>query len=856
MLELNIQSKIKTELTAILQEAIQSEKIDTETLRMIILSINDGLDTLEVYAQNDWNIHRLDEDAPMIGEINISEWVAVVHEVLKTDKAIDPVYIERATEIEKKYTEKEPAITFEDFEISTDAQRAALICLREEMLTQLNASIVQVANSVSDNTIKHAVGILTNHITYEYDDIEYEEDGLLLHGFLHQQTEGPFYNVSIMHGNKVLSNHFLCFTEKGIQLFCKKNSYQLNDVSVCSYEAKDFTFMYADDEDLFIRINGDTKTLFITAIEDDLQTTKNTSEKNFLKDVNLFLKAFAEKVLDKDTVPNPITNKDAFDKWLHFLLEQKVYMGNHDTVFDYGDDAYNYYLQSLPTDSLQSQRALSFHASKLFRVGRFEESVTAFKKMLKLENSDKLEYLCALLLDNKKEDYDAYRSSIEVDYSQEVLQLLDILWILKEPLDEDTLKALEQKIKTIPIPTYSIKGLRTVVLIKLYTLLQDHDNALLQTQRLFIDHTLEWFLLRYELPQTDCVSQSYEKLVQQEAKENAFREQEIPAAFNTSKNKQTPIDYTTYNDCYYLTDRIEIQDCQWVHPIDANTFLAVIEEDEVLLVRASITADKTVEILHQTILPKTHNVASCTYLDGVIYIADQSRGIVSYTVTANAFELRSAVYKNKNNAAYYRNLCIADGYLYASNNCFLEIFDLKKPEVPALKDSLYIHFGGQLFVHHNLLVVCSTHGYVMLIDISDKTNPVWLCTLEEDETPRNMHIEFVGDYLICRSIYNIKAPTAPICIGTIKENVVPIYYFAPKPEVLLLSTGDDYLFTTLQLEDKHARYTNWLPSKESEHNTNIGARDNLATAYFDSTVISYGRYEIQFWKKELNRIIN
>lgn len=849
MLELDLQTKIENKLTSILNEAIESGTINTETLRMVILSENhnDAFDTLEVHIENDWRKYFSKERAPIIGEIDISEWLDVAKKTLEMHQEIDEMYMDRAEEIDKKYTEKHPAITFENFEIHTEKQRAYLICLREELLMQINAAIIQVINSFSDKTFKKAVGFFTDHLTYEYDEVEYHEGGLLLHGFLQQETEGPFYSVRFMYGSKVLSNHYLCFTEKGIQLFSEGDTFK--DAAVCSYDVNDFAFMYKDkNNDLFLSINGDSKHFFIKVLDSDLETFKKSSEKKYFKKLDAFLKTFPEKVLDKDAVPNPITNKDAFDKWLTFLLEKNIYMGNHDTVFDYGDDAYAYYLQSLPKETTQYERALTYHASRLFSSNRFEESLLAYQKVVKLDDIEKLKKLLSLLLLNEKERYNAYRSSIESEYNSTVLELVDTLWQLREPLNEEVLKAIEYKIKTIEISTNSIKELRLVVLIKLYSLLKDHDNMLLQLHRLTIDNKLQWMLLRYELQNADFVNQAYEKLVQQRSKEKAFREHKIPEAFNTSKNKKTQLTNTVYNDCYYLTDRIESQDCKWVHPLDAHNFLAVIEEDEVLLIRAKITAEKTIEILHKIILPSTRNVESCTYLDGIIYIADQSLGILSYAVTDTAFELSPIVYKNKNTGARYTSLCIADGYLYASNNCFLEIYDLKAPEA-VLSDSLYVHFGNHLVVRDNLLVVCSSHGYVMLVDISDKSNPVLLCTLEEDETPSNMHVEFIGNYMISRSIYNIKNPASPIWINTLKEDLAPIYYFTPKPEEPIMSTADDYLFTTLKIENGQAVYTNWLKSRESEYNTNLGTRNNLATAYFDTHVISFGRYEINIWEK-------
>ncbi|WP_348799739.1 tetratricopeptide repeat protein [Flavobacterium adhaerens] len=849
MLELKLQSKIENELKGILHDAIVSENIKPDSLRMVILSFDSSFERLNVYALNEWKNYFLEKEHSIIGTINIAQWLDVADYVFENKYLIDSSCDELSKTFEKKYLETPPVITFKHLTTVDELYTSFLVCLREELLIQIENAIANVATTFSQEHFRHVVGFFTHNMRYNL------EDKIFLQAFNNPNGSGTFYKVELTLPDYKFSNHYLHFIENGFQLYCPEGTYfekSTTETEVYSYDVNDIAFIYERDNEIHLRLQDEFQDWKLEPRGGNIAIGEK-SVKEFLIAFKEFFEKFPEKVFDLKNIPNPQIDQEAFARWVSIVLEYNIAIRNKEfeQIFAFGEEYYTSFFQSLPITAVQYEPALRFLVSKLFYVKRFQESVTLFDTIKRPANFNKLEYLCALFLLHQKEHYDRVSSTIEFDSKKEILRVLDILWQLRTPLDAEVLEGFKKELKELLHVSKKNETLPliSVALTKIYTLQNNTSKAFLHLQWVPTHETAERILLEIELAQYDYILNAFKKQAQKEQERVAFDKQIKNNSLNTEEKKKIVREKKSYPDSYYVQNKIAINDYKWVYPLDAKNFIAVQKGDGYELVLAQIKNGTSVEILQAITLSDTQREASCAYYNGVVYIVDTKAGVVTYRVSEETIERNSLVYKNEKAKSNYQNLTIADGYLYVSNNSYLEIYDLNVLDNNLISDSLYVNSGYYLFVRDNLLVVGAGAGLVILADISDKTNPVCLSTLQEDSTPGNMHVAFIDNYMLSRSLYDISDPTTPVWISAVQEDLAPTYYFAPKPEVPIISTGEEFLLTTILFENNQAVYTNWFESLNKDNWCYERALKNLATAYFDDTLITYSYYDIVLWEK-------
>jgi hypothetical protein len=857
-MQLTIQSNIKNELINIIREAIAAGKIDTESVRMVVLCPDESFQKLDVYISNEWDTYFDKEYVPVIGEINIAQWLDIADEALENQQHIDVSYIEHAKELEKKYSLTAPAISFKHLTAFDPSYVAFLVCLREELLKQIEAGLAEAATSFSQTDFKEIVGFFTYKLTYNLDNY------IQLHAFNHPEGAGTFYKVELTQPDYITSRHYLRFYDNGFHLFRVKKSYDddddetKNESECTSYDISGIEFMFLREKEVFFRPNNEFKDWYIESDGPDVEKGEH-SEDDFLKAFEQFFNQFPDKIFDPQTIPNPTTQKEAFDDWFHIILTYNIPLRYADlnTIFNFGEDAFRYYLQSIPKADIKTEPALCFLATRLFYLNRFEEALNTFDNIRELSESNRIEYLCALYLLNQKERYETYRSTSNID--KRTLDLFDNLWLLRESQNIEEITSIEKNVLALAVANKNNRSIRLIalVLVKVYTLTNNKEQALLYLQSVPTDETIEQLLLQNEFKSVPYILEAYNAQVQKRKSALAFDKEAASNALDTSEKKKGDFTKTNYEHCYYKKHAITISDYQWACPINAETFIAISKDNdnEYHLILAKIISGKSVETIQQQSIPGSRKIDSPVYLNGILYIADTDQGIVTYNVTKHSIEETVVVYKNKRKKAKYTNITIADGYLFASNNSYLEIYDLHTPEAVVLSDSLYIDSGYYLFVHKNLLVVGAGGGLLILADISDKKNPVYVSTIKEDSTPGKMHVEFIDNYMVCRSVYDISNPGKPQWIQYVGEELAPIYYFSPKPEIPIISTGEDFLFTTLTQQNTKPVYTNWLKSLNKNNACYERAISNLATAYIEDIVITYTKYDITIWEKGVSPVV-
>lgn len=852
-MHLKLQTKIEAELKSILRKAIDSGEIDVTKLRMVVVSSDSSYEKLDVCISNNWTSSFSKNYTTIIGKIDISEWLDVADQGLDMLQDLDESYIERAKEIEKKHLTVQPAITFQHLN-TLETYHAFLVCLRENILSQIEAAITKVATS-STTDFEKVVAFCTHKLTY---DLDYD---VLLHAFNNPTGSGPLHRTILLLPDYKRSEPYLQFLETGIQLFFVQGTMldeDTNETEVCYYDIADIAFVYFEENKIHFRLNDEFQNWTLEYPSSEAKEGELTEEQ-FLSAYKQFIARFPDKAFDPNNIPNPITEKEHFKKWFDVVIEYnlKVNYGHLEKIYNHGLDAYTYYLQAVLSINERYESALVFLASKLFYAEQFQESLNLYQKAVKLSNFEKIECLCSMFFLNQKEAYTNYRSAIESKSEQIKLELIDTLWLLREPLDEYALKEIEEKI--IPLlETYKHSNtlyLVSVVCIKLYTLLNDKDNTLLHIQSVPTYDTFEKILFVQELQHVDYIIEAFKERQKKDELKTAFDKHVEIHSLDTSKDKKGDVEKTSYEHSYYLKNRIHTNFTMWAYPLNADTFIAAREEDGSALIVAKITSEESDEVLHQIEFPSTSKEKSCMYLNGVVYVADEEQGITTYKVSEQSIDLGTIIYRNKKVKANYETSTIYNGYIFASNNNYLEIFELNNPDAEVLSDSLYIQNGQHLFVHNNLLVVATGTGLVILVDITDKTNPFCLSTIQEDTTPSSMYISFIDNYMISRSVYDISNPAAPKWIRYVGTDLAPTYFFAPQPKVPVISTSSEFLLTTIKSENENPVYTNWLESLDADNYTYAVAGSNVATAYFDKTLLTYCNYEIIFWNKGLNRPI-
>lgn len=851
---LQLQSKIETELQKILKEAIQSEKLNPDSLRMVILSSNPSFEKLDVCICSNWDSYFSKEYATIIGEINISKWLDVADEALETLDNLDQSYLARAKEIEQKYSQTPPAIDFEHLANLNENYVAFLVCLREELLLQIETALSNVATTFSQTDFKHVVGFFTHNLIYK------QNDYVLLHAFNHENGSGPFYTVQLRLPNYKYSQHYLKFQENNLLFFCVEGTlYESTDSTseVYTYNLDEITFFTFEENEIHFRLNDEFENWILETRNSNLEKG-DKSEQEFLTAFNELIKAFPDKIFDPKIIPNPLTEEMTFQNWLSIIIANNISLTLEmlKTIFGYGEDAYKYFLHLIPKTHGRYEFILGFLANRYFYLGRFQETIDLFQQVVKLSTDNKIQYITCLFILNQKEEFDAFRPTIDEQSEEITLEMLDDLWLLREPLETETLKNLEEKLLPRALEYHGYAGLRliSVVLTKLYVALNEPEKALFQIQSVPTFDTFEKVLFEHELQGVTYIIEAYKTLIQKTKERVEFDKKAEFNSLNYTERIKYDIKKTKYEECYYKKHEIRVENYEWAFPLSETIFMATRQINNPELILACISAEQTIEILQLINLPETIKISSGHYSDGILYLVDKYAGVITFSVTLESITENNLVYKNTKSKANYENLTISDGYLYASNNNYLEIYELNKPE-NLVSSSLYINSGYYLFAHKNLLVVGAGAGLLILADITDKTNPVCLSTINEDSTPGNMFVAFIGDYMISRSIYNIKNPSTPKWISYVCEEFAPTYYFTPQPEIPIISTAEEFLFTTLTFENAEPVYTNWLESLNSENLFYERVVYNLGTAYFEDRLVTYSKYGITLWEKGLAPLV-
>lgn len=853
MMQLQLTERIECELKEIIHHAINSDQLNPAELRMVILSPDAGFEKLKVFIQNDWDTYFDEYCVTMIAEIDISEWLSIADTALENQLEISSSYIELAKEYQSKYKVVSPALTFGHLHILEEAYKAYLVCLREELLSQIESAIRVVAVSFTPDDFSDVVGFATFKLRY---DLEYN---LTVLGFNHPMGAGPFYKARLSLPNHQVSRLYLKIYESGFQFFLPNKALyeKLEKKSdVVAVDISEIKYAWIEDDEIKVRLEDEFENWELSAEGNDIEKGELSNEEVFAAFEN-FLNQYPEKILNINEIPDPLGDEKGFQQWLDFVLENNLQIRykNLETLFKYGEDAFRQYLNILPKTVKQYQQAEDYLASKLFYLGRFQEFYDLLSTSKNKTASDSIQLLVSLFLLNQREAYDIYLSNIEANKQQIVLDLLNALWFLRGNPSFEYLQKLEAEF--IPLFTEyknsKEQSLLSVLLTKLYVLLNQPDKAMLYLQYVPAYETFEQMILKVELADTHYIIEAYDFLFKERKMKTEAEASMNKNALVVTQNTKAPIEKANYENCYYLTDKIALNDFnyKWFCPINADTFVGIRKENEYVLILGKLTTEKTLNILQSIPLSGDPKVSSCVYSNGVLYIPDTEAGIITYSVTLDTIEKRNIRYKNKTVKPQYRSLALTNEYLYASNNGYLEIFELKNPDV-CLSKALYIESGYNLFIHDSLLVIGAGSGLVILVDISDNIKPVMLSTIVEDKTPGNMHVEFIGDFMVSQSVFDISDPSNPKWISYVGEDLAPTYYFAPKPEVPIISTGEEFLLTTLSFDNGDPSYINWWESLNAENLSYERAVGNLATAYCGDNLITYSGYEIIFWDKGLS----
>lgn len=809
-MQLNLQSKVETELHTILQQAIESKTIDTAKLRMVILTPDVLFEKLSVSIRNSWDTYFDLQGVSIIGTIYISQWMDVADAALEMQQEIPASYIELAKTYQPKYDQTAPAFGFDHLTILEEAYQSYLVCLREELFFQIETAIRAVATSYSQQDFTHLVGFATHNIPFNL------ASAAIVQAFTHPLGAGPFYKAELILPERKRTKPYLNFFKSSFQLFYPNGTiYEKSEEKseAHSFDLSSIKLAWIEDNEIQLRLEDEFQNWELSG--GSIERSKGDfSEKELFAAFAAFLNQSPEKFFNIHHIPNPATDSVGFRNWVSKASEYNLKISNeiHEIIFMYSEPVFRSFIEQFEPTQPQYRQAIRFLSSKTFYQDRFQEAFEILNLLKKHEAFEKEQLLGILFLLKKKEEYESYRPNIESD--KETVDLFDILWTLRaERLEVETLKELEAKLLPLWVAykNRTMFRLLAVLLTKLYALLDEPEKAVYYLQYAPAYESLEQVVLKQELAELPYIMEAYEvRLQKEEVKKNAQNNINNNSLIVSDSTKLVQ-KKTNYEHCFYLSGTIRMDhEYAWACPLGPDTFLAV-HGDE--LIFGKLPDNNTLEIEQTVALPKTRRGRSSVYADGILYMADIEQGIVTYAITQRTIQgqgisqviytikEQETIYRNPKVKAGYENLTIADGYLYASNNGFLEIYELNKPEV-VLSDSLYIESGYYLFIHQQLLVVGAGAGLVILANISDKTNPVFLSSITEDKTPGNMHVEFVGDYLVSESVFDISDPAAPKWLYFVGNELARTYFFAPKPEVPIFSTGDPFLFTTLKLEDE------------------------------------------------------
>ncbi|MHA7060025.1 tetratricopeptide repeat protein [Aquimarina sp. M1] len=856
-MQLSLTSSIEKQLKTIINNAITSGKIQTDRLRMIIISPNKTFDLLNVTYNNEWDEYYYESeynDASEIGSISIHSWLDIADEAFENRKEIDSEYIEKAKSYSGKYHTLKPVLSFDH--IQEETYKNFLICLREELLEQINKAICYVATSYDSDTFHHVVGFIVHNMIFDQGG---EADNQII-AFNHPNGGGPFYKVMLSLPKFKLTYPYLKFYETGFHLFYpESNIYEgsEDESNIYAYDITDFNYG-------FIRSKRREKAAF--RLKDEFEDWElsgghieeeegDLSEESFFNAYELFLKKFPDKRLDTETIPDPTNNILEFKKWLEIIINNNLVINNEHKklIYSYGEQAYKTALQLLPETHQSFEGFKKYLSSKLYDQNRYKESLELLKSIKNPSDHEKTHILELLYFLNQRDEFENIYNELENKNAKNDALLINWLFSIKLHSD-DSQKILELK-EEIRLYlqgkiNYDSANRARLALMKIYSILNEHKKATLLFAQLDhpSDNLISLFLKEFEY--VPFMLEVYETHLSKEQEKKDFKLWiEKPTLFIPEIDKKET-DTVLYKDCYFLTHKIKDVDLKWAVPITKNTFIAVNKEKELFLGEITHTCEI---IKHSTIHLNKDKEYAFSYYDSTIYIATYDEGVHRYGVQENIIHPLEGVIKNDATIAKYVSIAIAEHYLFACNNESLEIFDLNTPDADPISSELYIDSGYSLHPHNDLLVVGAGGGLVLLIDCKDKKNPTYLSCVKEYKTSGNMHVAFIDNYMVSQSIIDITNPKHPTFAGPIWDEIAPTYYFSEKPKIPLYSTGDEFLFRTfVKSKNNNLKAVNWLENINKENLHHERLTSNLATMYNDKIVIGFTPYDICILEKGKN----
>ncbi|WP_378183416.1 hypothetical protein [Aquimarina sp. SS2-1] len=856
-MKLDLTASIEKQLKAIVDDAIASGKIQTDQLRMIIISPNKTFDLLKVTYNNEWDKYYYESeynDTGEIGFINIDSWLDIADRAFENREQISNEYIEKAKKFDHKYYKLKPILSFDH--IQEEPYKSFLVCLRETLLQQISDAVSQVATSYDLNTFQHVVGFIANKLVFKKGG---DDDNRII-AFNHPNGAGPFYKVMLSLPNYKLTYPYLKFYESGFHLFYpESNIYEgPNEEShIYTYDIDNFTYGFRQSkrrERAVFRLNDEFEDWELSGghIEEE---EGDFSEKEFYEAYNSFLSKFPNKNLDTDTIPDPIDRPKEFQKWLDIMVTNNLaitYDHKH-SIYGYGEEAYKKALQLLPETHQSYISFKKFLSSKLYDQSRYEEALKVLKTIKNLSDHEKTHVLEILYFLEQREEFDTIYSNLENNSAKKDALLIKWLFDIKSySSDPDKIFNLKTEITAYLDSKidFDEANRARIALIKIYSLTNENEEARLLFTKLYhpSDRLMGLFLkISADNPFILNVYEDY--LTKEEEKKNFELWLEKPTLTIPEIDKKE-IDTVLFKDCYYPTHKIKDVNLKWAVPIAPYKFIAVNDDEQLFL--GEITSSYEI-IKHQVIQLDNDASYSYYYSDEIIYIAQYNKGIYRYSVQDNQISELKGIIKNKKAATRYKKIAASDGFLYACNDGYLEIFDLSDPTKDPISSELYIDSAFSLYVHNDVLVTIPSSQILVLIDIHDRTNPTYLSSIKDEQTCSNKHVEFIENYLIGGFVIDISDPKSPQYICHTWDEIAPTFYISEKPEISLYSTGDEHLFKTLVKDnDGKINVSNWLEYINKDNFYYERLTSNLATMYNGDTVIGYTPYDICILEKGKN----
>ncbi len=855
-MQLNILEQVEKQLKKIIDNAIDTGKINSDKLRMIIISPTSNFDTLKVTYNNEWEkyYYESNNDSKEIGYISIHQWLDVADNAFETRDKLDPSFIDLATTYTKKYSEEKyspekPVLNFDH--IKHPLYKNYLICLREELITQIEKAIKNVASSYTQKDFKHVVGFVSHKLTFVA-----EEDTQIL-GFNHPNGIGPFHNVMLTLPNSKLTYPYLKFYTSGFYLFYpESNIYEgpEEESNIYTYDIKDISYIHSIDSKnskIVFRLQNEFEDWKLNGGHIN-QEFGDLPEEALFNDFKEFTNRFPDKMPQVDTIPHPINEEIKFKKWITFLIDNNLSINfrydNEERIYSYGEKAFRKVLELLPNTHKSYQSLQLFLASKLFSEGRHKETVEIFTSIKKLSDHDKVHLLENLYyLDNKKA-FDHCFDSIE--NKREKTNALLPKWLYNIHLysnQKEKLLELKQELMSYidENRNYARSSRASMALTKLYTVLNDKENALLSFKEIDFSYSLQSDIFQKEFTNVSYMQDAYANYLVKEKEKREFKDWVKTSSLIIPEKRKKEPEKIVYEDCYHLIKEIEDVSLVWAVPISSNQFVGVSKDEELFL--GEITDTNELK-KHTSIQLHKDKRYEYTYCDTIIYVSDDE-GIHRYQVQDSVLISLDGVIKNKMTIPKYGGLTVTDNYLYICNNDYLEIFDLSDLNAHPVSSELFIESGYSLHVQENMLVVGAGAGLVILIDIENKSKPQYLSTIKEDMTPGKMHVEFIDNYLISRSVIDITNPKKPKYVCHTWDTLAPIYYFTEKPATNLYSTEGEFLFKKLDFTQNDTQVVNWLENLNAEKEDYKRFLGNLATLFLDDTVIGFTEYDILILQK-------